>query len=123
MRHFLMIARRFGIVLPAIFMASLSCAPGVDQVETQITTQQRKVSASDSSLMHERIRLKAMQDSLEIRIVRNIAAGLSEAQARSIETTLLKAQKAVVDAEVVNFSTQQEYLALLKKRLAHLESE
>jgi hypothetical protein len=123
MRHFLMIARRLGILLPAILIASFSCAPGVDQVETQITTQQSKVSASDSSLAHERIRLKAMQDSLEIRIARNIAAGISKVQARAIETTLLKAQKAVVDAEIVNAKTQQEYLALLKKRLAHLESE
>jgi len=112
------LARRLGIGVPVILTAALACAPGADRIDAQITSQQRKVSTSDSSLAQEKVRLKTMQDSLEVRIARSVAVGLPETQARAIENTLLKAQKAVVDAEAVNLKTQQEYLALLKKRLA-----
>ena len=99
----------------------LACTQGAEDLKVQVAQQRTKVSAADSSLVKEQARLKVMQDSLETRVKHNVSIGMSEDQARSIEGTLLKAQRAVTEAEKINLATQRDYLAMLKTRLKDLE--
>ena len=103
------------------FALLIACGSGVEQLKVQVERQETKVAAAGVSLAKEQARLKVMKDSLEIRVKHNVSIGMSEEQARSIEGTLLKAQKAVTEAEKINLATQRDYLAMLKTRLKALE--
>ena len=103
------------------FALLIACGSGVEQLKVQVERQETKVAAAGVSLAKEQARLKVMKDSLEIRVKHNVSIGMSEEQARSIEGTLLTAQKAVTEAEKINLATQRDYLAMLKTRLKALE--
>ena len=110
------------LILAGLFAAA-GCGPAGDQLGTRVTDQADKVTTAEVSLAKEQVKLITMRDSLEVRVARNVAIGMHKNQARSVEMTLLKAQKAVVRAEEINLTTQREYLALLKKQVAARRSQ
>lgn len=79
-----------------------------------LTEQEKKVRLAEAEVVVERAKLALLRDSLDVRVAENIALGIPEAQARSVEEALIKVQETVVSAAETSLVHQRELLELMK---------
>ena len=95
--------------------ASLSaCSEPSDNRREALQKQEEKVTLARSTHSEATARLKAMEDSLDLKVAQNIALGMSRAQAADVEQTLIEGQKALVRAAKKNLRSQIEVLERLR---------
>ena len=105
------------ILLLAVCLLLAGCSPQNEQLQAEIAAQEQKVASAQTIHRQESVRLKQMQDSLQIKIRQNIALGMDEKRAEAVERTLLKHQQTLVALADHNLQSQRDYLSLLKARL------
>ena len=104
----------------AVFLFLVACGQGAERVQAEIDEQEKKIVNAKTIVQLEQKRLVELQDSLEINIRQNIALNMDTTSATSIEKERLKLQETIVETAKRNLDSQQEFLALLKKRMQAL---
>lgn len=107
----------FRLFLVAALVALTACGRDAERLQTEIDGQKKKIVEARTVFQLEQKRMGELRDSLEINIRRNVELKLDSTTAASIEKERLKLQGTVVEAAKRNLHSQQEFLALLKKRL------
>jgi len=102
-------------VFVVLCLAFLGCNRSPEQIQTEIAAQEKKFRKAETEYDQATIRLREMQDSLQIKIRRSVDLNMSQEQAEAEEQTLIKIQQAIVKAAGENLERQKDYLALLKK--------
>ncbi len=106
---------RTALVLFLAAHASLSaCSEPADNLREALQKQEEKVTLARSTRSEAATRLKAMEDSLDLKIAQNIALGMSKAQAAGVEQTLIESQRALVKAAEKNLGSQIKLLERLR---------
>lgn len=106
--------------LLASLLTLAGCGRDAERLQTEITAQETKVAQARAIFQSEQKRMDALKDSLEINIRHTITLNLDSTTAASIENQRLVLQETTVEAAKRNLDSQQEFLALLKKRLQAL---
>ena len=106
--------------LLAALLTLAACGRDAERLQTEIAAQETKVALAQAIYQTEQKRLEALKDSLEINIRHNIALRLDSTAAASIESERVVLQGTTVEAAKRNLDSQEELLALLKKRLQSL---
>lgn len=105
------------LFLFAALLTLAACGRDAELLKTEIAAQETKVAEARAIFRTEQKRKEALQDSLEINIRQNIALNMDSTAAASIENQRLVLQGTTVEAAKRNLDSQEEFLALLKKRL------
>ena len=106
---------RTALLLFLAAYASLSaCSEPADNLREALQEQEEKVTLARSTHSEAIARLKAMEDSLDLKVAQNIAMGMSKAQAVGVEQTLIEGQRALVRAAEKNLRSQIELLERLR---------
>ncbi|MDE2886982.1 MAG: hypothetical protein OXR72_02140 [Gemmatimonadota bacterium] len=108
---------RTRLFLLAALLTLAACGRDAELLKTEIAAQETKVAEARAIFRTEQKRMKTLQDSLEINIRHNIALSLDSTTAASIESKRLVLQRTIVETAKRNLDSQEEFLALLKKRL------
>ncbi len=106
--------------LLAVFLFLVACGQDAGRVQAEIAAQEKKIVHAKTVFALEQKRQVELQDSLEINIRQNIALNMDTTAAMSIEKDRLKLQETIVETSKRNLDSQEEFQALLKKRLQAL---
>ena len=107
--------------LLAVFLILVACGRDAEPVKAEIAAQEKKIVHAKTIFQLEQKRLVELQDSLKINIRQNIALNMDTTTATAIEKERLELQETLVETAKRNLNSQQEFLALLKKRLQTLK--
>lgn len=107
----------FRLFLVAALVALNACGRDAERLQTEIAGQEKKIVEARTVFQLEQKRMGELRDSLEINIRRNVELNMDSTTAASIEKERLELQGTIVEAAKRNLHSQQEFLALLKKRL------
>ena len=108
---------KFPLCVIAALLVLSACGRGAERLQTEIAGQEKKIVAARTVFELEQKRMAELRDSLEINIRRNIELRMDTTTAAAIEKERLELQRTIVEAAKRNLRSQEEFLALLKKRL------
>ncbi|MDE2998299.1 MAG: hypothetical protein OXU79_04385 [Gemmatimonadota bacterium] len=108
---------RTHVFLLAVLFALAACGRDDRRLQAEISEQEKRVVRARTVYLLEQGRMDALKDSLEINIRHNISLSLDSTTATSIENERVVLQGTIVEAAKRNLDSQEEFLALLKKRL------
>ena len=106
--------RALFIILLFLCSNLTACSEPADNPHEAFRKQEEKVAVARSTHSDAVSRLKAMEDSLEMKIKQNIGLGMSKEQAAAVEQALIESQKALVKAAEKNLSSQIDVLKRLR---------
>ncbi len=104
----------------AVLLFLVACGQGAERAQAEIDEQEKKIVYAKTIIQLEKKRLVELQDSLEINIRLNIALNMDTTTAAVIEKERLDLQETLVETAKRNLDSQEEFQALLKKRLQAL---
>ena len=86
------------------------------ETNSELERQKAKVTQAQLELHNARAELQTLRDSLQTEIRRNVALGIPEEQAKSIEQARVKSQETIGIAAEKNLAAQQAYLHTLSSQ-------
>lgn len=96
------------------YFVFIGCNQLREQEHIKISAQQQRVDSAQTTLLQERLRLREMQDSFQIKVKKSIDLGLRKNQAEMIERSFLTYQKNLIALSKKNLESNYNYLSLLK---------